>query len=185
MTIGEGMEEGDKDFLRRWSRLKAESRQAAVEPKREGVPSKPAEAAPEADSTATPLPTLDSLQGMASEYREFLRPGVDEPTRRAALKKLFDDPHFNTMDGLDVYIDDYTREDPIPEQMLRALNQAKGLIFDAEEAGDKPSEPTADGKAENAVGLSDPEAPMPQPASREAISDAETIPDELPSGSPE
>jgi hypothetical protein len=32
--------------------------------------------------------------------------------RNAALKKLFTDPHFNVMDGLDVYIDDYGKPDP-------------------------------------------------------------------------
>jgi hypothetical protein len=45
---------------------------------------------------------------------------------------LFQDPHFNVMDGLDTYIDDYTKADPIPEAMLRGLNQARGLLFDRE-----------------------------------------------------
>ena len=30
------------------------------------------------------------------------------------MKKLFSDPHFNVMDGLDTYIDDYGKPDPIP-----------------------------------------------------------------------
>ena len=41
----------------------------------------------------------------------------------AALKKLFSDPHFNVMDGLDTYIDDYGKPDPIPPSMLRAHSQ--------------------------------------------------------------
>jgi hypothetical protein len=38
------------------------------------------------------------------------------------------------MDGLDVYIDDYSKPDPIPAAFLRALNQARGLrLFEDEE----------------------------------------------------
>ena len=78
-----------------------------------------------------PLPPVDSLRGIASEYREFLKPGVDEALKRAALKKLFNDPHFGfaAMDKLDIYIDDYSIEDPIPEALLRKLNQSKSLFL--------------------------------------------------------
>ena len=41
--------------------------------------------------------------------------------KRAALKQLFRHPRFNIMDGLDVYIDDYTKADPIPPEMLNKL----------------------------------------------------------------
>ena len=43
---------------------------------------------------------------------------MGEDVRRAALKKLFSDPRFNVMDGLDVYIDDYSKTEPIPPEML-------------------------------------------------------------------
>jgi len=77
---------------------------------------------------------VDSLKGLESEYKDFLRPDVDPATRSAALRKLFGDPHFNQMDGLDTYIDDYSKEDPIPPAMLRALNQARTLgLFEKEE----------------------------------------------------
>ena len=50
------------------------------------------------------------------------------------MKKLFADPHFNVMDGLDIYIDDYSKPDPIPTPMLRQLASAKFLdLFDEEE----------------------------------------------------
>ena len=42
------------------------------------------------------------------------------------MKKLFSDPHFNVMDGLDTYIDDYGKPDPIPLSMLRRMNQSAG-----------------------------------------------------------
>jgi hypothetical protein len=37
------------------------------------------------------------------------------------------------MDGLDTYIDDYSKPDPIPDAMLRTLAHAKRLLFDEEE----------------------------------------------------
>jgi hypothetical protein len=50
------------------------------------------------------------------------------------MKKLFSDPHFNVMDRLDTYIDDYGIADPIPLAMLRQLNQSKMLrLFETED----------------------------------------------------
>ncbi len=46
-----------------------------------------------------------------------------------ALRKLFTDPRFNVMDGLDVYIDDYSKPDPISAEMVAGLAQAR-YIFD-------------------------------------------------------
>jgi hypothetical protein len=55
--------------------------------------------------------------------------------KNAALKKLFTDPHFNLMDRLDVYIDDYNVADPLPQNMILKMAQAKflGLVRDAAE----------------------------------------------------
>jgi hypothetical protein len=87
-----------------------------------------------------PLPTLEDVAALtrSSDYARFVRPGVDPTVKNAALKKLFSDPHFNVMDGLDTYIDDYGKPDPIPIAMLRQMNQAKflGLFDDEEKAGD-------------------------------------------------
>jgi len=58
-----------------------------------------------------------------------MQPNVDATLRRAALKQLFRDPRFNVMDGLDTYIDDYTKADPIPEELVRKLAHARA-IFD-------------------------------------------------------
>ena len=60
-------------------------------------------------------------------------PKVGEDVRRAALKKLFSDPHFNVMDGLDVYIDDYSKTEPIPAAMLAGLRQAQNIFQWAKE----------------------------------------------------
>ncbi len=63
-----------------------------------------------------------------SDYSGFLATGVDEAVKRSALKKLFTDPHFNVMDGLDIYVGDYSRPDPMPPGMLAALNHAQALL---------------------------------------------------------
>lgn len=131
----------DKEpFLSRWSRRKLDSAKEIAASKPAGTAA-PAAAPP---ATKPELPPVDSLRGLASEYQDFLRPGVDEKLRQSALKKLFHDPHFNVMDGLDTYIDDYSKPDPIPEAMLRTLEHAKGLLFDDEkkEGEAKPEKPT-------------------------------------------
>jgi hypothetical protein len=61
--------------------------------------------------------------------------GVAPEVKNAAMKKLFADPHFNVMDRMDIYIDDYSQADPLPLAMLRQMNGAKFLnLFEDEEA---------------------------------------------------
>jgi len=91
------------------------------------------------------LADVDRLT-FSSDYTPFLAPHVEKSVKRAALKKLFADPHFNVMDGLDTYIDDYSKPDPIPESMLRRMAQSKSLgLFDDEEKNE--SKDRADPKA--------------------------------------
>lgn len=86
--------------------------------------------------TATPLPDVDTLT-FDSDFSPFMADGVDADVRRAAVRKLLRDPRFNVMDGLDVYIDDYSREDPIPPSMLAQLQHAAvALASRAPPAGD-------------------------------------------------
>ena len=137
-------EREEPPFLSRWSSRKIAAKdaqetaatEAAAQASVPVADGKPVSADNEAGaSTAAapvvPLPPVDSLRGIASEYRDFLKPGVDEALKRAALKKLFNDPHFGfaAMDKLDIYIDDYSIEDPIPEALLRKLNQSKSLFL--------------------------------------------------------
>jgi hypothetical protein len=88
-----------------------------------------AEASPPQVASAA-LPPVDSLT-KDSDFTPFMRPGVDAVSKRGALKKLFSDPRFNIMDGLDVYIDDYTKSDPIDpslaQQLLARMNSALGV----------------------------------------------------------
>lgn len=142
----------DKEpFLSRWSRRKLEAK--------EDAPAALPVEQPRAAAAAAPLPAgagahaTETSAGANAEYREFFDPRVDEKLRRTALKQLFSDPHFNTMDGLDTYIDDYSLPDPIPEAMLRQLNQAKALfLFD---------EQKEDGAAATAAGPGAGEGEMP------------------------
>jgi hypothetical protein len=72
--------------------------------------------------------------------------GVAPDVKNAAMKKLFTDPHFNVMDRMDVYIDDYSQPDPLPLAILRQMTSAKTLnLFD--DAAD-----TADVRADSSVG---------------------------------
>ena len=72
-----------------------------------------------------------------SDFKPFMASNVGPEVRNAAMKKLFADPHFNVMDGLDIYIDDYSISEPIPEAMLRQMTSAKFLkLFDDEEEED-------------------------------------------------
>lgn len=105
-------------FLERWSRLKkaAEKVEAAE--------------ITDAESLLANL-TPDS------DFGQFLRQEISEEVRRKAMKTLFADPQFNVMDGLDIYIDDYSISEPIPEAMMATLNHARGLLSEA------PTEETA------------------------------------------
>lgn len=125
-------------FFARWSRVKTEVRQEPV------VPDAVAEAPSAEEAPAVPAPTLEQVAGLTSDsdFTPFVARGVDETVRRAALKKLFADPRFNVMDGLDTYIEDYNKFEPLTPLMVAALNHAKDLIareFAAEE-NDEPKD---------------------------------------------
>lgn len=120
MTI----KEPGEPFLDRWSRLKDEARK---EPQQAPEEAETATKAKEAKAPPPELPPVEQLTP-ESDYRPFLDPRVDEDTRRAALKKLFTDARFNVIDEMDVYIDDYTKADPIPPAMLAGLKQAQNIL---------------------------------------------------------
>lgn len=115
------------DFFARWSKR--------AQPEAEPV-ANPADGAADAgqpvaaEPPGLPAPTLEEASRLTadSDYARFVAPGVDEDVKRAAMKMLFSDPHFNRMDGLDTYIDDYSVFEPIPPDMLRALNHGKALL---------------------------------------------------------
>src|SRR5262245_1882244 len=110
-------------FLDRWSRLKREQKD---------LPAKG-----EDEQPAPQLPPLDKLTP-ESDFSGFMHPKVEDALRRAALKKLFSDPHFNVPDPYEPFSGDWTGGEPISEEMLATLNQARTLLFnDAEKKKDE------------------------------------------------
>lgn len=157
----------DGGFLSRWSRRKALVREgrepagppvpvpvAPVAPVAPGVPGVPAAEVLAADTTppaagaaeaTPPPPTLEDAAALtpASDFTRFVARDVDPAVKNAALKTLFTDPHFNVMDGLDIYIDDYGKPDPLPAGMLRQMVQSQflGLFADEKKTAEAANEP--------------------------------------------
>ena len=148
----------DDGFLSRWSRRKADVREgrALDEPPQPAVhvaapvAATPAQRASDPEVPhAQPTPTLADVQQLTpeSDFTGFMAQGVAPDVKNAAMKKLFADPHFNVMDRMDIYIDDYSQPDPLPMAMLRQMTSAKtlNLLDDAPEKatsvseGDKPA----------------------------------------------
>ena len=130
---------GQEAFLDRWSRRKLEQA--------EEKPAPPQKA--EAEAPAVPLPPVEGLTP-DSDFKPFMAPNVDSATRRAALKKLFADAHFNIPDPYEAYSEDWTVGEKIPMEMLKTLNHAQKLLFEEVEK-------TATAPMEK------PEAPRPEP----------------------
>jgi hypothetical protein len=84
---------------------------------------------PEPTAERPPLPTLDDARALtpSSDFQPFMQQGVAADVRNTAVKKLFTDPHFNVMDGLDIYIGDYNTPDPLPPGMLQKMVGAQFL----------------------------------------------------------
>lgn len=146
-------------FLGRWSQRKELARQGKelpAEPEKVAVaPAPPLQPSPGGGASVLPssppplgegqgrgapapaeLPTLEDARSLTpeSDFTRFVQPGVAPEVKNAAMKKLFADPHFNVMDGLDVYIDDYSKPDPMPPEMLKQLASAQFLrLFEEKE----------------------------------------------------
>lgn len=133
----------DESFLRRWSRLKRQTGETAAS-RPAGAPAPPApDAAPV--RSPTPLPDVDVLT-FESDFTGFLQDHVEESLRKAALKKLFHSEAFNRMDGLDVYIEDYGKFEPLDEATLKQLAQARAMLFEGD-AGESTTEGPAPGES--------------------------------------
>ena len=144
------MPPSDRNFLHRWARRKRES--AKRTPVDTGSATKPT-------ASATELPALESLT-FESDFAAFMRANVEESLKRAALRKLLHDPRFNVMDGLDTYIDDYTKSDPISAAMLETLEHARSTLFGPKQRSDEPSvEETASAPEENVPAEDSPRGP--------------------------
>lgn len=217
------MSADSESFLARWSRRKLDAERAAERPAEDRAPdpaaalpaqggsqesaaSGPAPAqAPERDpavTTEVPLPPIESLDGLRSDYQAFFQQPVADELRRAALKKLFADPHFNQMDMMDVYVDDYSQFEPLTAALRMRLPSARAFLLDSERAaldaaeasaagaGRDAQEPivaTAPGDAEPAARADDDGeecGPIAADAKREPSSGQTTVPTDVSSGVP-
>ena len=222
--MDDGLNPKDDGFLSRWSRRKAHSQQGVVREAAsarapevqvgQGLPSKelPVQELPlntpspdiaKPESEPEPLgPTLGDVEQLdaSSDYRAFVGRDVDPQVRNAAFKKMFhSDPHFNVMDGLDVYIDDYNTPQPLPVAVMKTLLQARalGLIDDElkeqelpaaaspvsqtlhQQEGQRVGEQTSEQAIEQACEHASKQAPTPalsQTSSTEELSAAEAPP---------
>ena len=175
-------------FFDRWSRRKQQARAdetptvvpAEVLP--DAVPTAPPDAPlavaspvePGKPDAPPPLTLADTTAlTIDSDFKPFLAKGVAPEVKNAAFKKLFADPHFNVMDRMDIYIDDYSIPSPLPESVLRQMASAKFLnLFEEEpEAPDAQDTaalqmpgvtPHADA-VPPAVAQSEPSAALPSP----------------------
>jgi len=178
----------DDGFLSRWSRRKEQARQGVAPqepvPREPGpAPAKPAAIAPAPANPSLPAQSVDTAAIAAppepapptmadvatltreSDFSRLVAPGVDGNVRNAALKTLFGDPRFNVMDGLDVYIDDYSRPDPLPLASIRQMAQAAflGLVQAEPVAADparsppSPAPESTEVAAADAAGIATPE----------------------------
>ena len=190
-------EEVASGFLSRWARRKEQVRAGVVvapEPVVAGpvavasaspiamsaaVPHAEAPLGEEEQPAAEPLPTMAdvALLTRESDYSRFVSPGIDESVKRAAMKKLFTDPHFNVMDGLDTYIDDYGKPDPIPLSMLKQMNQSKVLrLFDVEDEENDEGDEGDEDKKHPSAGA---QTPLIEPAT-EPVTELKPPPDDDP-----
>jgi hypothetical protein len=154
-AVGVAMADG---FLGRWSQRKLDAKEgrplapeppapstaapAPVDPSALAATSTDAPLSSPAAAPTEPPPTLADVQALTpeSDFSRFTAPQVAPEVRNAAMKKLFADPHFNVMDGLDIYIDDYGKPDPMPASMLRSLASADFLGLFREDPSARPKE---------------------------------------------
>ena len=176
------MAEEHSGFLGRWARRKTD----ALQGKPLDEPVVPTKTAPGATLVASPtalapdpakvsapatlpaeppekLLSLDDVKALTqdSDFKPFMARNVGTDVRNAAMKKLFTDPHYNVMDGLDIYISDYSIADPIPESMLRQMVGAKLLkIFDEPDDDEKQQAAAATPPLLESLPLDDLNKPM-------------------------
>lgn len=133
---------------------------------------------------ALPAPTLHDARQLTpdSDFRPFVARAVAPEVRNAAFKQLFSDPHFNVMDGLDIYIDDYSKPDPLPLALARELLEAHfptpSSTRAAAAAPDHASQaaPLAEAAATSASQASAAARPEPRQAAADALDPAPEAP---------
>ena len=189
-------------FLGRWSKRKLDVQEGKEveaeplpEPEAAPAPAAPVVAVQEPPPAAVEEPpplTLDDVKALTSEsdFTRFVAPDTAPDVKNAAMKKLFADPRYNVMDGMDVYVDDYSKPDPIPYAMLRKLAGAKflGLFAREEKAEAEAAEAArrarddADNPTDQTVAQSETAPPVVPEAPAHADPDLRLQQDDAPPG---
>jgi uncharacterized protein DUF3306 len=121
-------------FLSRWSRRK----RAAEAGQRLPEPAAPPSAAP----PPAELPDPATLS-FADDFSAYLGAQVPAALKRAAMAKLFADPSFNRMDGLDVYIEDYNLVPELSAEERALLAHAREVLNPGSPPGAPPGQASA------------------------------------------
>ena len=113
-----------------------------------GPTDQPPSARAEGGGAPRPSPTLEDAARLTpdADFSAFVARDVDKSVQRLALKKLFADPHFNAVDGLDMYMGDYNTPSPLPAAMLASLKHAPdvlGRLFGDQQEGQQEGQPEA------------------------------------------
>lgn len=190
-------------FFGRWSKRKQETREG--KPVEDAPPAHPSPRVPPARPAPSgggnlsapllgedegggttahePAPTLEDAQALTpeSDFRRFVAGDVPADVKNTALRKLFSDPRFNVQDGLDVYIDDYSKPDPIPPAMLKKLAGAQFLkLFDEDQGKKEERREVADDPTAQSVAQSDAVEPAVPPTEDHADPDLRLQQDDAP-----
>jgi Protein of unknown function (DUF3306) len=190
---------GDDGFLSRWSQRKQALREGKplAEPAPPSQPIQneslkpnlplaciePAQGATNSIVTASqkkepeaqpPAPTMSDVHELTpqSDFKPFMRADVSPEVKNAAMKQLFKDPHFNVMDMMDTYVDDYSKPDPLPPEMLRKMAVTRFLGFwdeEEKEAAEKKAREDAENESAQNVAQSEPVITEETPATPEQI----------------
>lgn len=125
-------------FLSRWSRRKKAAAAGTPLPEPLTAPPPPQAAEPP-DAVAEPLPD-PALLTFDDDFTPFLKARVAPELKKAAMKKLFAEPGFNEIDGLDVYLDDFNLVPDLPAADLATLRHAREVLWPVGEAGAEEAE---------------------------------------------
>ena len=147
-----GAPEEEGGFLGRWSRRKRAAAAGTPLPDSASVPA----ASPEPLAATLPDEPLPdpALLTINDDFTPFLKARVAPELKKAAMKKLFSDPGFNEIDGLDVYLDDFNLIPDLPAADLAMLRHAKEVLWPGRSAqADEDEAPPPAGTAEEPVQL--------------------------------
>jgi hypothetical protein len=128
-------------------------------------------AGPDSTANEIELPSLDTLDA-SSDYTAFMRDGVSEELKNAALRKLWRlNPVFANLDGLNDYDDDFTDAAVVVKGLKSLYRTGKGMPGRDER---EPPEPAAEAPTEQADDRA--VAAVPEPAADDSAD--ETTADE-------